>query len=139
MCVSAQSQAILLAKVISRLTDTRLLIREGNTPSPNRYRHGGSHMKNHILIASAITAFAIPVFAQIAPVTPMKDSSQIRDENHDFRPDRVDQRSDDKNLNSNEARDVRQKKIKKMKEQSKDDKARRDDLSQPRSDTREAY
>jgi hypothetical protein len=69
----------------------------------------------------------------------MKDSSQIRDENHDFRPDRVDQRSDDKNLNSNEARDVRQKKIKKMKEQSKDDKARRDDLSQPRSDTREAY
>ena len=91
-------------------------------------------MKKHILITSLIAAFAMPVLAQIPGGGAIpKDSSQIRDDNHDFRPDRVDQRSDDKDLNSNEARDAKRAKIKEMKKQKKYEKEHPGEVQQPGS------
>lgn len=85
-------------------------------------------MKKHIMATALIAALALPAFAQFSVVP--SDASQIRDDNHDIRPDRVDQRSDDKGMNSNEARDNRRKKIKQMKAQRKLDREQRNGAAQ---------
>lgn len=74
-------------------------------------------MKKSILVASLLTALSVPAFAQV-PATGSfpRDSSQIRDDNHELRPDRVDERSPDVGLNANDAKDARQKRLKEYRE-----------------------
>ena len=91
-------------------------------------------MTKHVLITSLIAAFTLPAFAQVPVTAAPKTSVQIRDDNHEIRPDLVDQRSDDKDLNANEARDLRKKKIKEGKMARKYHNKHRDDIQQPSSD-----
>ena len=94
-------------------------------------------MKKRILLATlvtAVTALALPVFAQIPGGAIPKDSAQIRDDDHDFRPDRVDQRSSSVGMTANEARDLRQAQIREMKKQRKLEKAQRTTTPPPADD-----
>lgn len=85
-------------------------------------------MKKFILVASLLTALSVPAFAQVPSGGAFpRDASQVRDDNHELRPDRVDERSPDVGLNANDAKDARQKRLKEYRESKEDKGDRRDD------------
>lgn len=76
-------------------------------------------MKRSLLTATLLATFSMAALAQVPAGNFPRDSSTIRDDNHELRPDRVDQRSPDVGLNANDARDARHKRIKEYREQQK--------------------
>jgi hypothetical protein len=77
-------------------------------------------MKKSIVITLFLGVLATPAFAQITTGGAIpKDTSQMRDDNHDIRPDRVDQRAVDKNMTANEAREAKHKAMMEYKAQQK--------------------
>lgn len=85
-------------------------------------------MKASILIPSLLTAFSLSAAAQIPSAGSFpRDSATIRDDNHELRPDRVDQRSPDVGLNANDARDARHKRIMECRKRQKAESVQYDD------------